>query len=278
MLSILWNPSEIAFEIGPIALRWYSLCWALGLGLAYYIVYRLYKDQRLGQDKFDPLFLYCFVGILIGARLGHCLLYEPGYYLNNITEMLLPIKIMPDGSWNVIGYAGLASHGGTLGLIIALILYAKKTGVKFLQAIDNISIATPITAAFIRLGNLMNSEIVGKPTGSDWGFVFVRNGEDFARHPGQLYEAIAYLLLLPIMFWLYQRYKKLTGTGFFFASAICYIFTCRFFIEMCKEVQEPWELTMQETFGINQGQLLSIPFILLGVWLLRRSLKGATIK
>ena len=273
MLSVLWNPSEVALQIGPIAFRWYALSWGLGLGLAYYVVYRLYKDQKLGADKFDPLFMYCFIGILAGARLGHCLLYDPGYYLNNIAEMLLPIKIMADGSWKMIGYAGLASHGGTLGIIIALILYAKKTGVKFLHALDNISIATPITAACIRLGNLMNSEIVGKPTGSDWGFIFQRNGEDFARHPGQLYEAIAYAVLFPIMLWLYRRYKERVGSGYFFAVAILFIFSCRFVIELCKEVQEPWELAMQEIIGINQGQLLSLPFIALGAWMLRRALK-----
>lgn len=273
MLSVLWNPSEVALQIGPIAFRWYALSWGLGLGLAYYVVYRLYKDQKLGADKFDPLFMYCFIGILVGARLGHCLLYDPGYYLNNIAEMLLPIKIMADGSWKMIGYAGLASHGGTIGIIIALILYAKKTGVKFLHALDNISIATPITAACIRLGNLMNSEIVGKPTGSDWGFIFQRNGEDFARHPGQLYEAIAYAALFPIMLWLYRRYKERVGSGYFFAVAILFIFSCRFVIELCKEVQEPWELAMQEIIGINQGQFLSLPFIALGAWMLRRALK-----
>ncbi len=273
-LSILWNPSEIALQIGPIALRWYALCWGLGLGLAYFFVFRLYKDQKLGPEKFEPLFVYCFLGILIGARLGHCLLYDPGYYLSNIAEMLLPIKIMPDGSWKMIGYAGLASHGGTIGVIVALMLYARKTGVKFLHALDNISIATPITAACIRFGNLMNSEIVGKPTGSDWGFIFQRNGEDFARHPGQLYEAIAYAILFPIMLWLYRRYKERVGSGYFFAMAILYIFSCRFFIELCKEVQEPWELAMQDMIGINQGQLLSLPFIALGAWMLHRSLKN----
>jgi prolipoprotein diacylglyceryl transferase len=273
LLSVLWDPSEILVQVGPIAVRWYAICWGLGLGFAYYIVYRLYVDQKIGQDKFDPLFVYCFFGILIGARLGHCLLYAPGYYLTHIAEMLLPIKQMPDGSWQMIGYAGLASHGGTVGVIVALMLYAKKTGVKFLHALDNISIATPITAACIRLGNLMNSEIVGKPTGTDWGFVFARNGEDFARHPGQLYEAIAYLILMPILLWLYKRNKQRVGSGYFFGVAILYIFTCRFFIEIFKEVQEPWELTMQEMFGINQGQLLSIPFMLLGVWMIRRALK-----
>ena len=154
---ITWNPSEIALELGPIALRWYSLLWGIGLALAYFVVYKLYRHQKLTQEQFDPLFLYCFFGILIGARLGHCLLYEPGYYLSHITEMVLPIRTMPDGSTKFIGYAGLASHGGTIGVIVALMLYARKTKVKFLHALDNISIATPLTAGCIRLGNLMNS-------------------------------------------------------------------------------------------------------------------------
>ena len=270
---IIWNPSEIALELGPIALRWYSLFWGIGLALAYFVVYKLYRHQKLTQEQFDPLFLYCFFGILIGARLGHCLLYEPGYYLSHIAEMVLPFRTMPDGSTKFIGYAGLASHGGTVGVIIALMLYARKTKVKFLHALDNISIATPLTAGCIRLGNLMNSEIVGKATGSDWGFVFVRNGEDFARHPGQLYEAIAYFLLFPLLLWLYKKAPQRIGSGYFFGTAILCIFTCRFFIELCKEVQEPWELQMQDMIGINQGQLLSIPFILLGAYLVWRAVK-----
>ena len=146
----IWNPSIVAFSIGPLEVRWYSLCWCIGLALAYIVVYKLYKQQRIPQEKFDPLFLFCFVGILVGARLGHCLLYEPTYFLSHPLEMVLPIHKLADGTWKFTGYAGLASHGGTLGLMIALWLYVRKTGVKLLTVLDNIAIATPITACFIR--------------------------------------------------------------------------------------------------------------------------------
>ncbi len=273
LLSVIWNPDITAFSIGDFDVRWYSLFWCIGLLAAYFVVYKLYKAQGIGEEKFEPLFLYAFIGILVGARLGHCLLYEPGYFLSHPIEMLLPIHDTADG-WRCTGYAGLASHGGTLGLMIALWLYVRKHGVPLLQVLDNIAIATPITACCIRLGNLMNSEIVGKPTDSVLGFVFVQNGEDFARYPGQLFEAVAYFALFLIGLLLYKTLKNKVGTGFFFGFCLTGIFTFRFFVEYLKEVQEPWELSMMELIGINQGQLLSIPFILLGIYSLLGKLQG----
>lgn len=265
---IEWNPSIVAFSLGSFEVRWYSLCWCIGLALAYVVVYQLYKRQRIPQEKFDPLFLYCFIGILLGARLGHCLLYEAPYFLSHPIEMLLPIRHLSDGSWNFTGYSGLASHGGTLGLMIALGLYVRKYKVNLMRVLDNIAIATPICACFIRLGNLMNSEIVGKYTGSDFGFIFVQNGDTLPRHPGQLYEAIAYFVFFIIGILLYRRWKEKVGTGFYFGYCLATIFSFRFFVEFFKEVQEPWELAMQQTIGLNQGQLLSIPFVALGLYCL----------
>lgn len=265
---IEWNPSIVAFSLGSFEVRWYSLCWCIGLALAYVVVYQLYKRQRIPQEKFDPLFLYCFIGILLGARLGHCLLYEAPYFLSHPIEMLLPIRHLSDGSWKFTGYSGLASHGGTLGLMIALGLYVRKYKVNLMRVLDNIAIATPICACFIRLGNLMNSEIVGKYTGSDFGFIFVQNGDILPRHPGQLYEAIAYFVFFIIGILLYRRWKEKVGTGFYFGYCLATIFSFRFFVEFFKEVQEPWEITMQQTIGLNQGQLLSIPFVALGLYCL----------
>ncbi len=265
---IEWNPSIVAFSLGSFEVRWYSLCWCIGLALAYVVVYQLYKRQRIPQEKFDPLFLYCFIGILLGARLGHCLLYEAPYFLSHPIEMLLPIRHLSDGSWKFTGYSGLASHGGTLGLMIALGLYVRKYKVNLMRILDNIAIATPICACFIRLGNLMNSEIVGKYTGSDFGFIFVQNGDTLPRHPGQLYEAIAYFVFFIIGILLYRRWKEKVGTGFYFGYCLATIFSFRFFVEFFKEVQEPWEITMQQTIGLNQGQLLSIPFVALGLYCL----------
>lgn len=265
---IEWNPSIVAFSLGSFEVRWYSLCWCIGLALAYVVVYQLYKRQRIPQEKFDPLFLYCFIGILLGARLGHCLLYEAPYFLSHPIEMLLPIRHLSDGSWKFTGYSGLASHGGTLGLMIALGVYVRKYKVNLMRVLDNIAIATPICACFIRLGNLMNSEIVGKYTGSDFGFIFVQNGDTLPRHPGQLYEAIAYFVFFIIGILLYRRWKEKVGTGFYFGYCLATIFSFRFFVEFFKEVQEPWEITMQQTIGLNQGQLLSIPFVALGLYCL----------
>lgn len=187
--------------------------------------------------------------------------------------MVLPIHKLADGTWKFTGYAGLASHGGTLGLMIALWLYVRKTGVKLLTVLDNIAIATPITACFIRLGNLMNSEIVGKFTGSDVGFVFVHLNETQPRYPAQLYEAIAYFLFFVIGVALYFRMKNKVGTGFFFGYCLATIFVFRFFVEYFKEVQEPWELHMQQLIGLDQGQLLSIPFVVLGLYCMLRKKK-----
>lgn len=265
---IVWNPSEVALTLGTFGVRWYSLCWCIGLALGYVVVYKLYKQQRIPQEKFDPLFIYCFVGILAGARLGHCLFYEPGYFLAHPLEMILPVKFLPDGGWRYTGYAGLASHGGTLGLMIALWLYVRKYKVNIMRVLDNIAIATPVCACFIRLGNLMNSEIVGKYTGTDWGFVFVQNGDTLPRHPGQLYEAVAYFVFFFAGLWLYRKYREKVGTGFYFGFCLTSIFAFRFFVEYFKEVQEAWELSMQSAIGINQGQLLSIPFVMLGLYCL----------
>lgn len=264
LLYIVWNPDVQAFGM----FRWYALCWMIGLILAYLVVQRLYKQQGIKDELFDPLFIYCFIGILLGARLGHCIFYQPDYFLTSgkhFIEMLVPIHFMPDGGWKYIGYEGLASHGGTIGLMIALWLYCRKTGVKMLTVLDNIAIATPITACFIRLGNLMNSEIIGKVTDVPWAFIFQRV-DSAPRHPGQLYEAIAYAILFFIGLAVYRRWRNRVGTGFYFGLCLAYIFTFRFFIEYTKEVQEAFEVDML----FNMGQLLSVPFIILGVYFMMR--------
>lgn len=269
---MIWNPDSELCRLFGLPIRYYSLMWVVGLVAAYLLVKKFYKNRSIKPEVFEPLFLYCFLGILIGARLGHCLFYEPDYYLTSgrhFIEMLLPIRFMPEGGWKMVGYSGLASHGGTIGIFIAILLYCRKYNVKLLECIDMICVATPLTAACIRIGNLMNSEIVGKPTSSDWGFVFVQNGEDFARHPAQLYEAIAYLIIFAIIILIYRKHKERVGSGFYFGFCITTIFTFRFFIEYCKEVQVDFEHGMT----LDMGQLLSIPFIIAGIWLMLHSRK-----
>lgn len=276
---ILWNPDVVAFSLGPVEVRWYSLCWCLGLLAVYQLMHYLFKEQKLGEDKFEPMFLYCFLGILIGARLGHCLFYEPEYYLSRPMEMILPMRKFADGEWHFTGYEGLASHGGTLGLMIAIILYSRNVKLNLMHVLDNVAIVTPICACAIRLGNLMNSEIIGHPTDVPWAFVFERV-DMLPRHPGQLYEAICYAIFFFIGWFIYrlslkketmERYKSndkkpfvdiRVGSGFYFGLCLFLIFLSRIFIELTKENQVDFESGMM----FNMGQLLSVPFVLLGLY------------
>ena len=257
---IVWDIPETAFSIMGFDVRYYSLCWCIGLILGYVVAKRLYRDQKIKDELFEPLFLYCFVGILVGARLGHCLFYQPEYYLAHPIEMILPLRETPQG-WKFMGYGGLASHGGTIGLMLALWLYVRKTKLNIMRVLDNIAITTPIVACFIRLGNLMNSEIIGKVTNVPWAFIFVSEGQE-PRHPGQLYEAIAYFVIFLVGLYLYHKYRNKVGTGFFFGYCLTTIFTFRFFVELLKENQEVFEASMV----INMGQILSIPFVILGLY------------
>ena len=276
---ILWNPDVVAFSLGPVEVRWYSLLWCIGLFAVYHLMHYLFKEQKLGEDKFDPMFLYCFLGILIGARLGHCLFYEPGYYLSHPMEMILPMRKFPDGEWHFTGYEGLASHGGTLGLMIAIVLYSRSVKLNLMHVLDNVAIVTPICACAIRLGNLMNSEIIGSPTDVPWAFVFERV-DMLPRHPGQLYEALCYAMFFFIGWFIYrlslkketiERYtsnarKPLVdirvGSGFYFGLCLFLIFFSRIFIELTKENQVDFESGMM----FNMGQLLSVPFVVLGLY------------
>jgi len=260
---IFWNPDPIIAHLGSFALHWYSMCWLLGLLFGYLIVKRLYRDQRVPDELFDPLFIYVFVGVLIGGRLGHCLFYQPDYFLSSgkhFVEMLLPIHFMENGGWRCTGYAGLASHGGVIGILVALYLYNRKTHVNVWHVLDNVALASPITSCFIRLGNLMNSEIIGKPTDVPWAFIFAQVDMQ-PRHPGQLYESLFYFCCLFVGWVAYRRYKQRVGTGFFFGLILTLIFTFRFFVEFLKDIQEPFEANMP----LDMGQLLSIPLILVGL-------------
>ena len=281
---ILWNPDLELFHIGAFSVRWYGLCWLLGFALGYFLVRQLYKEQKIKDELFDPLFIYCFIGILAGARLGHCIFYQPDYFLTSFKgffEMLLPIHFLPDGGWKMTGYAGLASHGGTLGLMIALWLYVKKTKLSLWTVLDNIAIATGSMACCIRLGNLMNSEIIGKVTDVPWAFIFEKV-DPMPRHPGQLYEAIAYALLFVIMWTIYKTSANSqkasaaylqVGHGWYFGFCLTYIFTFRFFIEYTKEIQEAFEASLP----IDMGQILSIPFIIVGIYCMIRARKQASM-
>lgn len=276
---ILWNPDVVAFSLGPVEVRWYSLLWCIGLFAVYHLMHYLFKEQKLGEDKFEPMFLYCFLGIIIGSRLGHCLFYEPEYYLSHPMEMILPMRKFADGEWHFTGYEGLASHGGTLGLMIAIILYSRSVKLNLMHVLDNVAIVTPVCACAIRLGNLMNSEIIGSPTDVPWAFVFERV-DMLPRHPGQLYEALCYASFFFIGWFIYRfslkeevrksiesnqskfHFEIRVGSGFYFGLCLFLIFLSRIFIELIKENQVDFESDMM----FNMGQLLSVPFVVLGLY------------
>ena len=264
LLTINWNPDPELFNLfGSFPIRYYGLLWVIGIILACIIVQRQYRDRKISEDKFTPLFFYCVIGITLGARLGHCIFYDWSYYQNHLIEMILPIKQFPNEGWKWIGYRGLASHGGTLGLIIALWLYCRKTKMHYMDVLDMIAVATPICACFIRLANLINSEIIGKPTDMPWAFVFEQI-DMLPRHPAQLYEAIAYFIFFLGMIYLYKKsdHGQKLHRGFFFGLCLTEIFVFRFFVEFLKENQVDFENTMT----LNMGQWLSIPFVIIGIY------------
>jgi prolipoprotein diacylglyceryl transferase len=199
------------------------------------------------------------IGILVGARLGHCLFYEPSYFLSHPLEMILPVTFPPDGGIKFTGYQGLASHGGVLGLIIALYIYSRKTKHPMIDTIDLIAVVSGLSFGFIRLGNFMNSEIIGNPTNLPWGVIFERV-DNIPRHPAQLYEAISYFIIFIIMMLLYKKKRASLKNGILFGIAAVLFFTARLLIEFLKENQVGFE----DKMTLNMGQLLSLPFIAVG--------------
>jgi len=257
---IYWNVDPAIFTIFGISLRYYSLLFAGGLLLCIYILGWIFKKENIPQNYLEKLAIYGVIGIFAGARLGHCLFYEPEYYFSHPIEIILPIQHMPSGGYKFIGYQGLASHGGALALIVALIIYSRKTKLPLIKILDLIAIVAPLEGCFIRLGNLMNSEIIGMPASVPWAFIFARE-DNIPRHPAQLYEAISYFLFFLIIVTLYKKKRPELQNGFFFGLSLTLIFAARFVIEFLKERQVPFESNLP----IDMGQILSIPYIIAGI-------------
>ena len=250
---IHWSPDPDLISLGPIHVRWYGLMFLIGFSIGYAIIKWMCQIEKKNFAELEGLLVYIMAGTMIGARLGHVLFYAPEYYLSHPLEIL---KI-----WE----GGLASHGGTLGVIFSVWLYSRRyPQFPMMWMVDRLSIPTAMVASFIRLGNLMNSEILGKPTDKPWAFVFGLV-DQVPRHPAQLYESIAYFALFIFTMTLYRRnpYRK---PGFFFGVMLVWIFLARFILEYFKENQEAFEQGML----MNMGQLLSIPFVLFGIYLLVR--------
>jgi prolipoprotein diacylglyceryl transferase len=272
LLSITWEIDPTAFTLFGREIRWYGLFWVIGIGVAWYIVQRIFKHEKHPEKWFDSLTIYMLVGIVVGARLGHCLFYEPEYYLAN------PLRILQNFG------SGLASHGGVIGIIIAVWMYSRKVTKKsMLWTLDRVMVPTGFTAAMIRFGNLANHEVYGAPTDAPWGFRFVdnlhwwMNGTEpiytVPSHPTQIYEALIYLLVFVVTMFMYFKTDAVKRQGLITGVGILMIFVARFFIEFVKNVQVDTEYAMLENIGLNMGQLLSIPLVLWGIWLIFRAMK-----
>jgi phosphatidylglycerol:prolipoprotein diacylglycerol transferase len=262
---IIWDIDPRIFS-GFEFLRWYGLCWAIGMILAYLLMLKIYQREGRAQSDLDALTLYVILGAIIGARLGHILFYDPNYYLNNPLE-ILPIKTEP--TFQFTGLAGLASHGGVFGALFAFYIYGRKHKKDFLWTLDRLTIAGSLLGAFIRLGNLMNSEIIGIQAQVPWAFVFIRI-DQVPRHPAQLYEALCYLGIALILFLVWKSGKVQNQKGFLFGLGLTLIFTQRFLMEFLKENQAAFE----ENLILNMGQILSLPFILMGILIMLGSLRN----
>ena len=257
---IHWNLDPEIMNIFGFSLRYYGILFVGGLILCIYMLGWIFKRENLPSENLEKLSIYGMVGIMVGARLGHCLFYELTYYLSHPLEMILPIAFPPEGGVKFIGYQGLASHGGALGLIIAIYFYARKTKSSMIDTIDLIAIVTPLGCGFIRLANFMNSEIIGIATTKPWGMIFERV-DNMPRHPAQLYEAISYFITFAIMIILYKKNRDRLKNGFFFGLVLVLIFTARFVIEFVKKDQVGFE----DGMIFNMGQLLSLPYMVVGI-------------
>ena len=261
LLDINWTADPVIFSIASKEIRWYALMFVIGFAIGYKIVERMWKREDINPKWIDPLLWYTLAGTVVGARLGHCLFYAPGQYLSNPLDI---IKV-----WE----GGLASHGGVIGIIIAIYFFSKYVSHKSMMwTFDKLVTPTGLVAALIRLGNLMNHEVYGNPTDKPWGFRFVYNKYEWLRgaepiyttpcHPTQIYEAICYLITFALCMWLYFKKDAWKKEGLIFGIFMICIFASRFFIEYLKEVQESFE----EGMVLNMGQLLSIPFVIMGVY------------
>lgn len=271
---ITWTADPEIFS-GFVTVRWYGLMFAIGFLVGYEIVYRIFRLEGCRESWVGKLLIYTIVATIIGSRLGHVLFYDWAYYKDHLMEIFM------------VWHGGLASHGGTLGIILAILVYSRVVTHKSpLWTFDRLVVPVGFVACLIRIGNLMNSEIFGGPTSLAWGMKFVRSHEwwslycpdgimehGLACHPTQLYEALCYLLLFGVCMWMYWRKHLAEREGLIFGVFLLGTFAPRFVIEYVKNVQEPWELALRASCGMDMGQLLSIPFVIAGAWLVVRAMR-----
>lgn len=275
LLSFInWNPSPEIFSIGSFPIRYYSLCWLLAFVASYFLMLKVFKREDKSQELLDKLTIYIFVGTLVGARLGHCFFYDWAYFKHHFIEIFIPFQQI-NGEWHLTGFTGLASHGGAVGILVATWMFSRNTKINFLWVIDRLMLAVPVASAFIRLGNFFNSEMIGNPSTLPWAIIFSKEGaiaqgvvDQVPRHPAQLYEAVAYIIIAIILWIIYLR-PKMPRPGLLFGVFLILAFSARFLIEFVKIDQVAFEAGM----FLNMGQILSLPFILVGIFLLLRKPK-----
>ncbi|MGH1437130.1 MAG: prolipoprotein diacylglyceryl transferase [Lewinella sp.] len=256
LLAIEWSISPEIAELGPLSLRWYGLLFALGFLLGLFIVRRMFLAEKAPEEWLDKCFMYMVIGTVIGARLGHVFFYDWDYYSQHLGEI------------HQIWKGGLASHGGAMGIVIALWIFSRRISKKpLLWILDKVAVPTALAGCFIRLGNLMNSEILGKPSDGDLAFVFTRV-DDVPRHPAQLYESITYLIAFVILYYVYWNTDKRKKPGYILGLFFVLVFGSRFYIENFKASQGGFETVFGN--ALSTGQLLSIPFVLVGLFLMFR--------
>lgn len=253
---IHWNVDPEIFKLWIFSIRYYGLFFASGFLIGYYMVEKMMKLEGVNPKWVDSLFFYLIIATILGSRLGHVFFYSWDYYSQHPEEILK------------VWHGGLASHGGAVGILVAIFIYSKViTKRTMLWTMDRIVVPIALVAAFIRLGNLMNSEIYGTATTMPWGVIFERNGETVAKHPTQIYEALSYLFSFGVLNFLYWKTSAKNRPGLIMGAFFVLMFSARFLIEFIKEDQEAFEAGMM----LNMGQWLSIPFILCGVFLIYRA-------
>lgn len=257
MDHFVWDSGPEIFRLGPLSIRYYGLLFALGFLVGYQIMKRIFLSEGKKEEDLSSLLMHLMLGTIIGARLGHCLFYEPAYYLSNPLEIL---KI-----WK----GGLASHGGSIGVLFSTWLYVRKhPDQPYLWLADRLTLGVSFTAACIRLGNFFNSEILGKPSELPWAVIFARI-DNVARHPAMLYESASYLCLFVVLMLIYKKTQGKVTSGRLLGIMLAWIFSSRILIEFVKENQVDFESGML----LNMGQILSIPFVLVGILLMLGTLQ-----
>lgn len=264
-LSYVWNPST-GIDLGFFLVRYYSLMFVIAFSFGWYFTKKIFQREGVSLEKLDKLFLITVIATLLGARLGHVIFYQPELFKEDPLSILLPIRTVPE--FEFTGFQGLASHGAAIAILIAMYYYSKKILKKpMLWILDRIVLAVAFGGAFVRIGNFFNSEIIGKPTNSDFGVVFAQLGENFARYPTQLFEATGYFIVAATMYYLYWKTDKRKYLGYIFGVFLIMLWSVRLIVEFWKEPQEGEIIN----FVLNTGQWLSIPFILLGIYLITNS-------